>query len=138
MVYDPSVILSKVISALHSPVGIIQIPQFYDSVRQHSNQERNLMKRSGPTDQLLLADSGAKTSFGENGYSNYERTTIRPSISVTTLMAGHLKEGFNNSIPSWSVAKLNFRLSVDQDPKVIQQQFHSFVKNLFLVVALFP
>jgi acetylornithine deacetylase/succinyl-diaminopimelate desuccinylase-like protein len=129
MVYDPGVILSRVISAIHASDGRIRIPGYYDSVREHSFQERTYLRKSGPTDASLLADSGARSSFGEPGYTNYERTTTRPSISVTTQLAGHIKEGYNNSIPSVAIGKFNFRLAVDQNPLVIRDQFQSFVQK---------
>ncbi len=130
MVYDPSIILSKVIGAIHANDGRIRIPGFYDSVKQHSAQEREFMRKSGPADASLLSDSGASISYGEPGYSNYERTTIRPSISVTTQLAGHIKEGYNNSIASSAIGKFNFRLAGDQDPVKIRQQFQTFIQKL--------
>jgi len=129
MVYDPPVVLSKILAALHSSNGQIGIPGFYRPVKQYSERERLFMHRSGPSDASLLADSGAIDSYGEDGYSNYERTTIRPSISVTGLLAGHSGKGFKNSISSSATAKLNIRLAGGQDPQQVGRLFHSFVKR---------
>lgn len=129
MVYDPALVLSKILTQVQGSDGRIAIPGFYDSVREYSKQERLFMQRNGPNDAALLADTGAIKSYGEIGYSNYERTTIRPAVSITGLLAGHTGSGFKNSISAVASAKINMRLAGMQDPQHISRLFHLFIKR---------
>lgn len=129
MVYDPAFVLSKILGQVHGSDGRICIPGFYDSVEEYSRPERSFMQRSGPNDGSLLAETGAASGFGEPGYSNYERTTIRPSIVITGLFSGHTGAGFKNSISPTATAKINMRLAGRQNPQDICRLFHLFVRR---------
>ncbi|HEX7848019.1 MAG TPA: dipeptidase [Chitinophagaceae bacterium] len=129
MVYDPSSVMSKLLAGMHDSTGKIIVPGFYNQVVPIKNNERNFMQKSGPPDESLLADSGATSSHGEPGFSNYERTTIRPSIVITTLIAGHTGAGFNNSVSSTATAKMNVRLAGGQRPIDAARQIRSYIQH---------
>lgn len=68
--------------------------------------------------------------WGEPGYSLYERTTIRPAITVTAMHGGYQGSGAKAAIPTRAVAKLNFRLVPDQDPQEIDRLFRKYVAKI--------
>ena len=78
----------------------------------------------GPTDAAVLRNAKAPRGWGETGYTAYERTTIRPSLSINGIVGGYQREGAKAVIPSHAVAKLNFRLVPDQNPQEIDELFH--------------
>ena len=73
---------------------------------------------------------GAIKAWGEPGYSLYERTTIRPAITVSGVAGGYKGPGVKAAIPTGAVAKLNFRLAPDQDPREIDQLFREYIARI--------
>lgn len=119
-VHNPLQALCEIVARLHDKNGRIAIPGFYDRVRTLDPRERSYMATVGPPDAKILADAGAETSWGEKGFSLYERTTVRPSLSICGITGGYQGEGSKAVIPARASAKLNFRLVPDQDPAEIE------------------
>jgi len=129
IVHNPADVLSKIVSKINSDHEKINIPGFYSDVAEEPQEERKFMRISGPSDKMLLSDASATKYWGEPGYSNYERSSIRPSIVVTTLQSGHVGEGYKNVIPSVALAKFNMRLVKNQEPAKIKFIFNEFIKQ---------
>jgi acetylornithine deacetylase/succinyl-diaminopimelate desuccinylase-like protein len=119
-VHNPLQVLCEILARLHDRNGRIAIPGFYDRVRTLDPRERSYMTTVGPPDAKILADAGSERAWGERGFSLYERTTIRPSLSITGLTGGYQGEGSKAVIPARASAKLNFRLVPEQDPAEIE------------------
>jgi acetylornithine deacetylase/succinyl-diaminopimelate desuccinylase-like protein len=128
VVNNPANVLSKIIASIHDENGRITIPGFYSGMIDEEQDERSYMKVAGPSDESLRSDAGISTDWGEPGFSNYERTTIRPSVVVTTLQSGHIGEGCKNVLPSVAIAKINIRIVRGQQPRQIALLFARFVK----------
>ena len=88
------------------------------------------MNRVGRGDQQILRDAGAPAAWGESGYTLYERTTIRPALSVTGIAGGYAGTGHKSVIPARASAKLNFRLVPGQDPRVIERLFRQYIARI--------
>lgn len=129
-VHNPLQALCEMIAQWHDEAGRIAIPGFYDRVRQWDAKERAYMRRVGPSDEKILQDAGAAIGWGERDYSLYERTTIRPSITVTAIHGGYQGGGVKAAIPTHALAKLNFRLVPDQDPQEIDHLFRKYVAKI--------
>jgi acetylornithine deacetylase/succinyl-diaminopimelate desuccinylase-like protein len=128
--HNPLQALCEIIAKLHDADRRIAIPGFYDRVRRWGGAEREFMAANGPSDEQILRDAKAELGWGERGYSLYERTTIRPSLSVTGVTGGYQGEGVKAVIPSRATAKLNFRLVPDQDPAEIERLFRSHIARV--------
>ncbi|MFL6258568.1 MAG: dipeptidase [Thermoanaerobaculia bacterium] len=119
-VHNPLQVLCEIVTCLHDREGHIAIPGFYDRVRPLDPRERSYMATVGPSDAKILADAKTERSWGEPGFSLYERTTVRPSMSICGLTGGYQGEGSKAIIPAHASAKLNFRLVPEQDPAEIE------------------
>ena len=126
-IHNPLQALCEIVASLHDSEGRIMISGFYERVRKWSNDERMLMARSGPSDDRILRDAKAKVGWGESGYTLYERTTIRPALTINGITGGYQGTGGKAVIPARAVAKLNFRLVPDQDPLEIEKLFRKHV-----------
>jgi hypothetical protein len=60
----------------------VTIPGFYDRVLPVTMGERAHARRVAPTDTEILRAAGAPASWGERGFSLYERATMRPALVV--------------------------------------------------------
>lgn len=129
-VLNPLQAACEIIAVLHDRSGRIAIPGFYDDVRTWSERERNYMARTGPGDSKILQEAKVEHGWGETGYTLYERTTIRPALTLNGLAGGHYGPGVKGVIPTSAVVKLSFRLVPDQDPEQIGKLFREHVARI--------
>lgn len=127
---NPLQALSEILAGLHSTDRRVAIPGFYDAVRPLSERERVDLAASGPTDAQMLRDAGVARGWGECGYSLYERTTIRPAVTITGITGGYQDEGSKAVIPCCAKAKLDFRLVPDQEPRDIDRLFRRHLAHV--------
>jgi acetylornithine deacetylase/succinyl-diaminopimelate desuccinylase-like protein len=126
-VLNPLQALSEIVASLHDRNGLVAIPGFYDRVRRWPAAERVFMARNGPSDAALLRDADVGRGWGEAGYSLYERTTLRPALTVNGLTGGYQGPGGKAVIPAAASAKLSFRLVPDQEPDEVAALFRRHV-----------
>jgi acetylornithine deacetylase/succinyl-diaminopimelate desuccinylase-like protein len=129
-VHNPLQALCEIISKLHDEQGRIAIPGFYDRVKNWPDEERDRMARTGPHDSEILRDAGTRRSWGEAGFSLYERTTIRPALTVNGITGGYQGPGGKAIIPARAVAKISFRLVPDQDPRQIEKLVRYYIRQI--------
>lgn len=129
-IHNPLQALGEIIGRLHDSGGRITIPRFYDRVRRIHQRERNSMAETGPPDAQILRDAKAESGWGEREFTLYERTTIRPALTVNGLIGGYQGPGGKGVIPARAFAKLSFRLVPDQDPHEIDQLFREYIATI--------
>lgn len=113
---DPLLGLSTLMASLHDAHGRIAVPGMYARVRRLPAEERGRLRRDGPDHTRVLDDAGARRGFGESGYTLFERTVARPSLSLTGVSGGFAGPGVKSVITSRAVGKLSLRLVPDQQP----------------------
>jgi acetylornithine deacetylase/succinyl-diaminopimelate desuccinylase-like protein len=128
-IHSPLQVLCEMIARLHDAQGRVCIPGFYHHVRRWDAGERAYMRQMGPSDAQLLRSAGAP-AWGERGYTFYERTTIRPALTVTGIAGGYRGQGGKAAIPTSAVAKFDFRLVPDQDPQEIDRLIREHIVRL--------
>ena len=118
-VHNPLQALCEIIATLHEKDGRVAVAGFYDRVRPDVERERAYLARVGPNDTKMLQDARATGGWGEPGYSLYERTTLRPAVTINGLRGGYQGPGGKAVIPARAFAKLSIRLVPDQEPNEI-------------------
>jgi acetylornithine deacetylase/succinyl-diaminopimelate desuccinylase-like protein len=129
-VLNPVQAACEIIASLHDENGRVKIPGFYNDVREWSEKERAYMARTGPSDGKILREAEAMHGWGERGYTLYERTTIRPALTLNGIAGGHYGPGVKGVIPARAVVKLSFRLVPDQDPERIGKLFREHIARI--------
>jgi acetylornithine deacetylase/succinyl-diaminopimelate desuccinylase-like protein len=129
-IHNPLQALCEMLAALHDARGCIAIPGFYARVRGFSPAARSSIRRTGPTDRSILADAGVARGWGESGFNLYERTTLRPALTINGIMGGYRGPGVKAVIPARAVAKISIRLAADQDPSEIEALFRRHVARI--------
>jgi len=119
-VHNPLQALCEMVASLYDRRGRIAIPGFYARVRHFSPPVRAAIRRTGPGDPGFLREAQVSRGWGERGYNLYERTTLRPALSLSGIAGGYSGPGVKGIIPARAVAKLNFRLAADQEPREIE------------------
>jgi acetylornithine deacetylase/succinyl-diaminopimelate desuccinylase-like protein len=110
IIQNPADILSYIVSRINDQNGKIKIAGFYSDVVEEKEEERKLMRSTGPSDKVLLSEAGSKKYWGELGFNNYERTAIRPSVVVSTLQSGHIGEGCKKCDSFNSSCKIKYEI----------------------------
>ena len=129
-VANPINILCEMITQLHDDQKRITIPGFYDKVEELSQNEREAMAEA-PFNLDEFKDSiGINEVVGEQGYSNEERRSIRPTLDVNGIWGGYIGEGAKTVIPSKAHAKISMRLVPNQDWNEISELFSSHFKSI--------
>jgi acetylornithine deacetylase/succinyl-diaminopimelate desuccinylase-like protein len=129
-IHNPLQALCEMIARLHDENGRVAIPGFYDDVRSWSDEERAYMARTGPSNEQILRDAKVERGWGESGFNLYERTTIRPALTVNGISGGHRGPGAKSIIPAHALAKLSFRLVPDQDPRKVARLFRAHIERI--------
>jgi acetylornithine deacetylase/succinyl-diaminopimelate desuccinylase-like protein len=129
-VHNPIQALCEIITGLHDHNGRVAIPGFYDRVQESSAEERRGLARDGSTDAQMLHSARALAAWGERGYTLYERTTIRPALTVNGITGGYQGSGVKAVIPARAAAKFNFRLVPHQNPREIVRLFRQYIARI--------
>ncbi|MCP2249506.1 M20/M25/M40 family metallo-hydrolase [Lentzea aerocolonigenes] len=126
---NPATALARLVAALHDEDGRIQLPGFYDDVREPTAKEREDYAALPFDEQKWLAHNGggAQALHGEPGYTTLERIWVRPTAEVNGISGGYTGPGFKTIIPASATAKISFRLVPDQLPENVADQLKEFV-----------
>ena len=129
-VANPINVLCEMISKMHDDQKRITIPGFYDKVEELTHNERKAMAEA-PFNLSEFKDSiGIKGICGEEGYTNEERRTIRPTLDVNGIWGGYTGEGAKTVIPSKAHAKISMRLVPNQDWNDISELFSNYFQSI--------
>ena len=126
---NPVTALARLVAALHDDDGRIQVPGFYDDVREPSVVEREAFAKL-PFDEagwLAGPAGGARGTTGERGWSTLERLWVRPTAEVNGFAGGYQGPGGKTIVPTEAFAKLSFRLVPDQVPDKTVAGIRQFV-----------
>jgi len=131
-VENPANALAKILASLKDDRGRVQIPGFYDAVRDPTAEERAAMRNLPFDERAFAADLGLTTErlHGESGYSTIERKWARPTLDVNGLLSGWTGEGAKTVLPSKAMAKFSMRLVPDQDPTTIERLVREHLARL--------
>lgn len=107
--------------------GIIQIPGFYDDVREPAKAELESWQ-SLPFNEAEYTNNEIGAAItGEPGRSVFEKTWSRPTLEVHGIAGGFTGAGSKTVIPAKALAKVSFRMVPDQDPEKIVEAFRAWV-----------
>ncbi len=128
-VTNPNNALARIIAALHDEDGRVQIPGFYDDVREIGEAEAAAWRAIGVSEADFLATAGLRTPVGEKGRTLLERTWSRPTCDVNGIWGGYIGAGAKTVIPARASAKLSCRLVPDQDPEKVLAGLKRFIEQ---------
>lgn len=126
-VRNPANALARLIGGLHDEQGRITVPGFYDDVAEASPEVVSGI-RALPFDAVDYASEvGTVSAGGEANYSPLERLWTRPSCDVNGLLSGYTGQGAKTVLPAKAMAKVSFRLVLDQTPERVEELLKAHV-----------
>lgn len=126
---NPANVLSKVIAGMHDEKGRVTLPNFYDAVREISDDERHQISKLGMDSTFYKTLTGVAALGGEEGFTPIERVGVRPSLDVNGIYAGYIEKGAKTIIPAYAMAKISTRLVTDQEPEQVHQSLRAYLKQ---------
>lgn len=121
--------LSSLISRFYGSDNKVKIPGFYNGVDNVSLEEVKNNQSLKFDKKKLYELTGIKTLKCEKGVDYFTQTGLRPMLTVTGMLSGYVGEGYNNIVPSYAEARINFRFVTSQKPNKILKAFKEFVKK---------
>jgi acetylornithine deacetylase/succinyl-diaminopimelate desuccinylase-like protein len=115
---------------MHDKYGRITVDGFYDDVRPLTDQDRTQMGQVPFNEAEYVGEIGALSTFGEPGFSTYERAWARPTLEINGIYGGFQEEGLKTVLPSTAHAKISCRLVADQDPSKIADLVQAHVNKV--------
>ncbi len=129
-VANPITVLCEMIASLHTPLGKVAVPGFYDKVVTLSRKDRDLLAKAPFDREAYKKSIGVRELRGEKSYTTLERTGIRPCLDVCGIWGGYTGEGAKTVIPSEAHAKISMRLVPDQLSSEITPLFARHFKRI--------
>jgi len=126
---NPIHIVCDLIAGMHDADGCIQLPGFYDAVRELDGDERILLREAPYSDADWLALAEAPALFGETGFTTLERLGGRPSLDVNGIWGGFQGEGAKTVLPARAGAKLSIRTVPDQKMSDVAEQLRAYFEQ---------
>ena len=124
---NPINALCRALGDLHDTQGRIQLPGFYDDVREPTNAQAAQWDSLGFDEAEFLGDVGLHHPVGERGRSALQRMWIRPTADINGIWGGYTGAGSKTVIASEAFAKVSFRLVPSQKPEAVVESFRRFL-----------
>jgi acetylornithine deacetylase/succinyl-diaminopimelate desuccinylase-like protein len=125
---NPCNAITAILGGLKDAEGRIQIPGFYDGVRDLPAAQRTQWEALGFDEAAYLGAVGLSVPAGEAGRSVLERLWARPTADINGIWGGYTGDGSKTVIASEAHAKVSFRLVPGQDPQAVLAGFRAFVE----------
>jgi acetylornithine deacetylase/succinyl-diaminopimelate desuccinylase-like protein len=130
VVHNPALALAQIISKLHNADNSIAVPGFYDDVIPMTVDERTELAKLDMDEGALRAEIGIPQSWGEAGYTLYERIGARPTMEINGFVSGFYGEGSKTVLPAKAMAKISCRLVANQTPQRIYELVKAYVASI--------
>lgn len=125
---NPINLLARILGDLHDAGGRVQLPGFYDGVREVPQSLQGDWAALGFDEAGFLGGIGLSVPGGECGRTALERLWARPTADVNGIWGGYQGPGSKTVIAAEAGAKVSFRLVPGQDPVTVVRSFHDFVQ----------
>ena len=122
---NPLMVLSQLLGSVYNKEGRIAIPNFYDSVRSLSLEEKSHLDLEEHTEEY----EGIQTFRKQKGVSLKEANSLLPTFEINGMWGGYTQPGFKTVIPATAHAKISCRLVPDQDPEAVFQKVSHYLRS---------
>jgi acetylornithine deacetylase/succinyl-diaminopimelate desuccinylase-like protein len=124
---NPINALCRALGDLHDTQGRIQLPGFYDDVKEPTASQAAQLESLNFDEATFLGDIGLSHPVGERDRPALQRLWLRPTADINGIWGGYTGPGAKTVIPAEAFAKVSFRLVPNQDPAKIAENFRRFL-----------
>lgn len=128
IVQNPLHVAGKIIGSFHDDEGRVQVPGYYDKIRDASAAEKGRID-AGFQEESLKDGAGVDQFWAGAIAPAAERATVYPTVDITGMWGGYQGAGNKTIIPAEAGFKVTMRLAPDQDPQEISESLKAFVED---------
>lgn len=128
VVQNPLHVAGKIIGSFHDDEGRIQLPGYYDTVKEVDDNEKARIN-AGFDSKQMKEDAGVDSFWADTIAPESERATVYPTLDVNGMWGGYQGPGSKTIIPAEAGFKITMRLSPDQNPHDVAQILKSYVES---------
>ncbi len=128
LVQNPLHVAGRIIGAFHDDDGRVQVPGYYDRVREANALDKTRID-AGFQEEALLEGAGVERFWGDTIAPAAERATVYPTCDITGMWGGYQGAGNKTIIPAEAGFKITMRLAPDQDPPEIAEALKEYVEG---------
>ncbi len=110
------------LSTIKGPDERIRIPGFYDDAQAPTETEMRLMHEMPSEEDTARATYGVRDFIGGHTGMAYKQAVYSPTANIAGFGSGWQGMGSKTVTPAYAMAKMDFRLVPDQDPRDILQK----------------
>jgi acetylornithine deacetylase/succinyl-diaminopimelate desuccinylase-like protein len=125
---NPINALAHALGGLADASGRVQIPGFYDGLRELAAEQRATWAGLSFDEAAFLGAIGLAVPVGERDRSGLERLWARPTADINGIWGGYNGPGAKTVIAAEAGAKVSFRLAPGQDPDAVLEGFKQFMR----------
>lgn len=114
-VYNPLRAMFEVCASLHTPDGLVNVPEFYEELPELSAWERGQIAESPFGESEIKSQLGLEFLAAQKGYSVSEAVRALPTLEFSGVGGGYQGEGSKSIIPSECFCKISCRTVAGQD-----------------------
>ena len=128
-VINPLHVLSEIIASLHNKDGSVNIPGFYDGIKEIEPWEIDELKQYPLDIDVYKAMLSVEALHSPRGFSPLEAVRFEPTLEVNGMGGGYQGEGTKTIIPSQAFAKITCRLVSGQRAERIQDLVSNTIED---------
>ena len=128
LVENPLHVAGRIIGAFHDDEGRVQVPGYYDRIREASALDKARID-AGFQEEALKEGAGVERFWGDTIAPAAERATVYPTCDITGMWGGYQGAGNKTIIPAEAGFKVTMRLAPDQDPPEIAEALKEYVEG---------
>ena len=111
--------------------GEVQIPGFYDDIRNINDKEKALLMKNTISDDEFQKNAGAFSLTSLRNVPPYLAPKLFPSLDIHGITSGFTGEGPKTIIPAKARAKFSCRLVEHQDVKKMEKRIKAYIFDYF-------
>ncbi|HET8719850.1 MAG TPA: M20/M25/M40 family metallo-hydrolase [Candidatus Nitrosotenuis sp.] len=128
IIKNPAWKLVSALNTLRDSSGRILIKDWYKDVKPFSKKDLALLRREPLDEQSFKTEYGVKDFVnGKKGLAIKKALAGEPTCNIAGFVSGYIMEGAKTVLPSQALAKVDFRLVPNMDPK---KQFRRLTSHL--------
>ncbi|RJS75035.1 M20/M25/M40 family metallo-hydrolase [Candidatus Bathyarchaeota archaeon] len=118
IIVNPAWRIVWALNTIKSPDGRIEVEGWYDDVRPPTEEELKLLSEIPFEEEVLKRELGVEEFLGGvKGLEALKRLVYEPTANIAGISSGYTGAGSKTVLPCEAIAKIDFRLVVDQDPE---------------------
>jgi acetylornithine deacetylase/succinyl-diaminopimelate desuccinylase-like protein len=125
---NPINALTHALGQIKDSRGRVQVPGFYDGVKDIAERQSNQWASLGFDEGEFLKKIGLSVPAGETDRGALERLWARPTADINGIWGGYMGPGSKTVIAAEASAKISFRLVPGQDPDAVVAGFKEFMQ----------